>query len=95
MEAARACSRNSKALITCVALESAADNRLSQKLKTKKKAEKLDKINDRIDKVDKHLAVYSNQLEFYIKRTDLIEEELKPLKSSFFKTQGALDFLGI
>ena len=47
------------------------------------------------DRIDKHLAVYNNQLEFHIKRTDLIEEELKPLKSSFFKVQGVLGFLGI
>ena len=60
-----------------------------------KLSEKLDKIDDRIDRIDKHLAVYNNQLEFHIKRTDLIEEELKPLKSGFFKVQGVLAFLGI
>ena len=60
-----------------------------------KLSDKLDKIDDRIDRIDKHLAVYNNQLEFHIKRTGLIEEELKPLKSNFFKAQGALAFLGI
>ncbi|BAQ92899.1 hypothetical protein [uncultured Mediterranean phage uvMED] len=60
-----------------------------------KLSEKLDKIDDRIDRIDKHLAVYNNQLEFHIKRTNKIEDELKPLKSSFFKAQGALAFLGI
>jgi hypothetical protein len=56
---------------------------------------KLDKIDEPIDSIDKSLAVYNSQLKFHIKRTDLIEEELKPLKSSFFKIQGVLAFLGI
>ena len=56
---------------------------------------KLEKIDERIDSIDKHLAVYNSQLRFHIKRTDMLEEELKPLKSSLIKAQGALCFIGI
>jgi len=56
---------------------------------------KLDKIDERIDSIDKGLAVYNSQLKFHIKRTDIIEKELKPLKTLFNKGQGVLAFLGI
>ena len=57
--------------------------------------EKLDKIDERIDNIDKHLAVYNSELKFHIKRTDLLEQELNPIKSSLVKAQGALCFIGI
>ena len=56
---------------------------------------KLEKIDERIDNIDKHLAVYNSQLRFHIKRTDMLEQELKPIKSSLVKAQGALCFIGI
>ena len=56
---------------------------------------KLEKIDERIDSIDKHLAVYNSQLRFHIKRTDMLEEELKPLKSSLIKAQGAIMFIGL
>ena len=57
--------------------------------------QKLDKIDQRIDNIDKHLAVYNSELKFHIKRTDMLEQELKPIKSSLVKAQGALCFIGI
>ena len=56
---------------------------------------KLDKIDQRIDNIDKHLAVYNSELKFHIERTDMLEQELKPIKSSLVKAQGALCFIGI
>jgi|TARA_R100001480_G_scaffold78896_2_gene88604 chromosome segregation ATPase len=56
---------------------------------------KLEKIDERIDNIDKHLAVYNSQLRFHIKRTDMLEEEMKPLKSSMVKAQGAMMFIGL
>ena len=56
---------------------------------------KLEKIDERIDSIDKHQAVYNSQLRFHIKRTDMLEEELKPLKSSLIKAQGAIMFIGL
>ena len=56
---------------------------------------KLEKIDQRIDSIDKHIAVYNSELKFHIKRTDMLEQELKPIKSSLIKAQGALCFIGI
>ena len=57
--------------------------------------EKLDRIDRRIDSIDKHLAVYNTQLKFHIKRTDMLEEEIKPLKAGVIKAQGAMMFIGV
>jgi chromosome segregation ATPase len=57
--------------------------------------QKLDKIDQRIDSIDKHLAVYNSELKFHIKRTDILEEEFKPVKASLIKAQGALCLIGI
>ena len=57
--------------------------------------EKLDKIDRRIDNIDKHLAVYNTQLKFHIKRTDMLEEEIQPLKAGVIKAQGAMMFVGV
>lgn len=43
--------------------------------------DKLDKIDSRLDKVDVHLAVYNSQLKDHIRRTELLEQEIKPIKS--------------
>ena len=57
--------------------------------------EKLDKIDGRIDNIDKHLAVYNAQLKFNIKRTDMLEQEIKPLKAGLIKAQVAMMFVGV
>lgn len=57
--------------------------------------QKLDKIDQRIDSIDKNLAVYNTELKFHVKRTNMLEEEIKPIKSSLIKAQGALCFIGI
>ena len=56
---------------------------------------KLDKIDERIDKIDKHLAVYNSQLRFHIKRTEILEKSVEPLKAHLIKTQGVLTFIGV
>jgi chromosome segregation ATPase len=56
---------------------------------------KLEKIDERIDSIDKHLAVYNSQLRFHIKRTDLLEKDIEPLKAHLNKTQGILTFIGV
>ena len=56
---------------------------------------KLEKIAERIDSIDKHLAVYNSQLRFHIKRTDLLEKDIEPLKAHLNKTQGILTFIGV
>ena len=56
---------------------------------------KLEKIDERIDSIDKHLAVYNSQLRFHIKRTDVLEKNIEPLKAHLNKTHGILTFIGI
>ena len=57
--------------------------------------EKLDKIDERIDNIDKNLAVNNTLLEYHIKRTDMLEQEIKPLKAGLIKAQGAMMFVGV
>ena len=57
--------------------------------------EKLDRIDRRIDSIDKHLAVYNTQLKFHIKRTDMLEKNIEPLKIHLNKTHGILTFIGV
>ena len=56
---------------------------------------KLEKIDERIDNIDKHLAVYNSQLRFHIKRTDMLEKSMEPLKVHLNKTHGILPFIGV
>tara|TARA_R110002012_G_scaffold229520_1_gene402173 strand:- start:657 stop:905 length:249 start_codon:yes stop_codon:yes gene_type:complete len=56
---------------------------------------KLEKIDERIDNIDKHLAVYNSQLRFHIKRTDMLEKSIEPLKVHLNKTHGILTFIGV
>ena len=57
--------------------------------------QKLDKIDQRIDSIDKHLAVYNSELKFHIKRTDMLETEVKPLKIHLHRVHGVLTFIGV
>lgn len=57
--------------------------------------EKLDNLDTRLDVIDKHLAVYNSQLEIHIKRTELLEIELKPVKAHVHQMKGAAKLIGI
>jgi uncharacterized membrane-anchored protein YhcB (DUF1043 family) len=43
--------------------------------------EKLDKLDNRLYKIDTHLAVYNQQLAEHIRRTELLEKEVEPIKA--------------
>lgn len=43
-------------------------------------AEKLERMDERLDSVDKTLAVNTESLREHIKRTSLLEAEVKPIK---------------
>ena len=47
----------------------------------KKIETKIDKLDERLDQVDKHLAVYNQQLIYHIARTDALEAKLEPVES--------------
>jgi len=57
--------------------------------------EKVDKIDKRLDKVDKHLAVYNNQLSIHIKRSEMLEDDMKPIKEHVHQIKGIFKFLSI
>jgi len=57
--------------------------------------QKLEKIDEKMDNIEKHLAVYNAQLRFHIKRTDILESEVKPLKIHLHKVHGILTFIGV
>lgn len=43
--------------------------------------EKLDRMNEGLNQVDKQMSVYNEQLKLHIKRTEMLEAEIKPIKS--------------
>lgn len=51
--------------------------------------DKIDKIDSKLDSVDVHLAVYNEQLKIHIKRTELIEQDLIPIKAHVHQVRGA------
>lgn len=55
---------------------------------------KIDKMDDRLDKIDTHLAVYNEQLKEHIRRTELLEADVEPIKVHVNKVHGALKLLG-
>lgn len=57
--------------------------------------DKVDKIDDRLDKIDKHLAVYNEQLIIHIKRTDLLEQDVRPIKTHVAQVSGVLKFIAL
>ena len=56
--------------------------------------EKLDKLDDRLDSVDKTLVKQEENLKEHIRRTELLEEELKPIKKHIGHMEGALKLFG-
>lgn len=43
-------------------------------------AKQLESLDKRLDKVDKHLAVNNTLLDIHIKRTNILEEEFRPVR---------------
>lgn len=57
-------------------------------------ADKLDKIDDRLNSIDKTLAAQHVSIEEHIRRTNLLENDLKPVKRHVTMVEGVLKFLG-
>ena len=57
--------------------------------------QRLEKIDEKMDNIEKHLAVYNAQLRFHIRRTEILEREIKPLKIHLHKVHGILTFIGV
>lgn len=61
----------------------------------KRLEDKLDKIDSRIDNIDITLARQSEILDIHIKRTNLLEEALKPIEKHVAMVNGALKLIGL
>jgi hypothetical protein len=63
---------------------------------------KLDRIEFKVDKISEHvqeinvtLASQHESIKYHIKRTDLLEEQIKPLNAFKARFEGALKLLGV
>jgi hypothetical protein len=54
---------------------------------------KIEKIDDKLDNIDNHLSIYNEQLKIHIKRTDLLEKDLQPIKAHVMQIQGVIKFI--
>lgn len=64
--------------------------------------EKIDKLDDRLDSVEKHLAVYNAELKTHIEGVvqnrsfvKKIDQDIQPLKKHVYMVEGGLKLLGI
>lgn len=57
--------------------------------------EKVDKTNDRLNSMDKTLVKQEENLKEHMRRTDLLEGDLKPIKKHVAVMNGAFKVLGI
>lgn len=55
---------------------------------------KLDRVDQRLDKVEIQQAVMTTDLKYHIKRTNLLEAELKPIQTKYQQVMGVVKFVG-
>ena len=56
---------------------------------------KIDRIDQRMNNVDITLAKQSEILDIHVKRTNLLEESIKPIERHVAMVNGAIKLLGI
>lgn len=56
---------------------------------------KVDRLDGRLDSVDKTLAVNTEQLAGHMRRTELLEADLKPIKKHVGHVEGGMKLLGV
>lgn len=57
--------------------------------------DKIDHVVDKIGNIDVTLAKQHEQLEYHIKRTDLLEKSVKPIETHVTMIHGVLKAIGI
>lgn len=57
--------------------------------------DKLDAISERLASIDRTLDKQHGQLEYHIKRTNLLEDEIKPIREHVIFIRGLIKFLGV
>lgn len=58
-------------------------------------ADKVQKINDDVGEIKVTLSAQHESLIYHIRRTDLLEEAIKPLQAQHSMISGVLKFLGL
>lgn len=56
---------------------------------------KIDRIDQRMNSVDITLAKQSEILDIHVKRTNILEDSLKPIQRHVAMVDGAIKFLGL
>ncbi len=56
---------------------------------------RIDRIEEKLDSIDKTLAVNTESLQAHMKRSDAIESIVLPLKAERDMVAGALKFIGL
>lgn len=56
---------------------------------------KVDDLADHLSKIDVTLSAQHESLKHHIKRSDLLESEVKPLKRKIYMAEGALKVIGV
>lgn len=57
--------------------------------------EKIDKIDDRLNNIDVSLVRQTVSLEEHIRRTNLLEEEIKPVKRHVLMVEAIFKIIGV
>ena len=57
--------------------------------------DKLDRLQENMNDMDKTLVRNTDSLEHHIKRTDLLEESIKPLKKHVLMAEAVLKVMGL
>lgn len=55
---------------------------------------KCDKFDDRLDRLEVNNVAMSQDLKYHIRRTDILENELKPIKTRYEQMVGVIKFFG-
>jgi hypothetical protein len=65
------------------------------KCNNEKLEQKIDKLDERLDQIQVILAKQHESIEHHIKRTDLLESEVKPIKILVYQIMGVAKFLAL
>jgi len=57
--------------------------------------DKIDRIGGEVSEVNIHIAEIKKDLRYHIKRTDLLEAEVKPIKKHVIMVSGVMKFFGL
>ena len=57
--------------------------------------EKIDKVVESVANIDKTLAVNTSSLQEHIRRTELLEDAVEPIKKHVAAVDGVLKFIGV